>query len=95
MHMVREVKGNDPYPSAFLPKITMVGVSMGVAGPMNKATVKKTMEDLTKELERNDQRNLAGNSNDILICEERDPLFLANIGDHLKTVQRKFLASQF
>nr|GMC61034.1 Tic22-like protein [Ipomoea batatas] len=91
----KEVKGNDPYPSAFLPKITMVGVSMGVPGQMNKSTLKKTMEDLTKELERNDQRNLAGNSNDTLICEERDPLFLANIGDHLKTVQRKFFASQF
>nr|GMC58271.1 Tic22-like family protein isoform 2 [Ipomoea batatas] len=91
----KEVKGNDPYPSAFLPKITMVGVSMGVPGQMNKSTLKKTMEDLTKELERNDQRNLTGNSNDTLICEERDPLFLANIGDHLKTVQRKFFASQF
>ena len=40
--------------SPLLPKITMVGISAGEAGQMNKATLKKTMEDLTKELERMD-----------------------------------------
>ncbi|KAL3524329.1 hypothetical protein ACH5RR_017163 [Cinchona calisaya] len=72
-------------PSSLLPKITMVGISMGEAGQMNKATLKKTMEDLSKELERMDHVNQPGTVINELKIEERDPLFVANIGDYTKT----------
>ncbi|XP_010060277.2 uncharacterized protein LOC104448180 isoform X1 [Eucalyptus grandis] len=67
-------------PNPFLPKITMVGISMGEAGQANKATLKKTMEDLTRELEQTDHGNAAGNIADV--SEDRDPLFVANVGDY-------------
>ncbi|XP_027110201.1 uncharacterized protein [Coffea arabica] len=70
--------------SPLLPKITMVGISAGEAGQMNKATLKKTMEDLTKELERMDPSNQPGTVSNELKIEERDPLFVANIGDYVK-----------
>ncbi|CAL4952477.1 unnamed protein product [Urochloa decumbens] len=57
-----------------LPKITMVGISMGEGGPMSKASLKKTMEDLTKELEQTSEKNTFG--------DEKDPLFVANVGDY-------------
>ncbi|CAL9771234.1 unnamed protein product [Musa acuminata subsp. burmannicoides] len=56
-----------------LPKITMVGISMG-DGQMNKANLKKTMEDLTKELEQASHRSK--------LIEDMDPLFIANVGDY-------------
>ncbi|KAL3521573.1 hypothetical protein ACH5RR_019722 [Cinchona calisaya] len=71
--------------SPLLPKITMVGISTGEAGQMNKATLKKTMEDLTKELERVDPSDQLGTVNSELKIEQRDPLFVANIGDYMKT----------
>lgn len=76
------------HPSPLLPKITMVGVSMGEAGKVNKATLKKTMEDLTKELECTDQKNLSGNNVDEITFEERDPLFVANVGDYLSSAAK-------
>ncbi|OEL33187.1 hypothetical protein BAE44_0005795 [Dichanthelium oligosanthes] len=57
-----------------LPKITMVGISMGEGGQMSKANLKKTMEDLTKELEQTSEENTFG--------DEKDPLFVANVGDY-------------
>ncbi|KAF8044084.1 hypothetical protein BT93_A2150 [Corymbia citriodora subsp. variegata] len=66
--------------SPFLPKITMVGISMGEAGQASKATLKKTMEDLTRELEQTDHGNAAGNIIDV--SDDRDPLFVANVGDY-------------
>jgi hypothetical protein len=57
-----------------LPKITMVGISMGDGAQMNKANLKKTMEDLTKELEQTSEENM--------FSDERDPLFVANVGDY-------------
>ncbi|KAI5346279.1 PREDICTED: aspartate carbamoyltransferase [Prunus dulcis] len=38
----------------------MVGISTGEAGQMSKATLKKMMEDLTKELEQPDAGNAGG-----------------------------------
>ncbi|KAJ6849077.1 uncharacterized protein M6B38_271365 [Iris pallida] len=58
-----------------LPKITMVGVSSGEAGQMTRASLKKTMEDLTKELEQASQKSTKCN-------EDKDPLFVANVGDY-------------
>lgn len=66
--------------SPFLPKITMVGISTGEAGQMSKATLKKTMDDLTRELEQTDQGNVG--SNNEFKYEDRDPLFVANVGDY-------------
>ncbi|CAO2175157.1 unnamed protein product [Urochloa humidicola] len=57
-----------------LPKITMVGISMGEGGQMSTANLKKTMEDLTKELEQTSEKNIFG--------DEKDPLFVANVGDY-------------
>ncbi|KAF9592974.1 hypothetical protein IFM89_019278 [Coptis chinensis] len=64
--------------SPLLPKITMVGISTGEAGQMSKANLKKTMEDLTKELEQpseNGRSSSGGPRN-----SNRDPLFVANVG---------------
>uniref|UniRef100_A0A7N0V2F7 Tic22-like family protein n=2 Tax=Kalanchoe fedtschenkoi TaxID=63787 RepID=A0A7N0V2F7_KALFE len=72
--------------SPFLPKITMVGISTGEAGQMSKSTLKKTMEDLTKELEV-DQSSSNGNS-DSAASESRDPLFVANVGDFYSGVAK-------
>lgn len=52
----------------------MVGISMGDGAQMNKANLKKTMEDLTKELEQTSEENM--------FSDERDPLFVANVGDY-------------
>lgn len=75
----------------FLPKITMVGISTGETGQMSKASLKKTMEDLTKELEHIDQENANGcNSswNNEFEAEDRDPLFVANVGDYYSGVAK-------
>ncbi|XP_058100160.1 uncharacterized protein LOC131245022 isoform X1 [Magnolia sinica] len=66
---------NQAPPNPLLPKITMVGISTGEAGQMSRASLKKTMEDLTKELEQTTQRTTQPN-------EEKDPLFVANVGDY-------------
>ncbi|KAB2005114.1 hypothetical protein ES319_D11G247400v1 [Gossypium barbadense] len=65
----------------FLPKITMVGISTG-DGQMSKSSLKKTMEDLTRELENTDQGNSTGSDVNELRVEDRDPLFVANVGDY-------------
>ena len=69
----------EAYP--FLPKITMVGITTG-DGQMSKSSLKKTMEDLTRELERTDQGNSTGSDTNELKVEDRDPLFVANVGDY-------------
>ncbi|KAL9344170.1 hypothetical protein Peur_064601 [Populus x canadensis] len=68
----------------FLPKVTMVGVSTGDAGQLSKSSLKKTMEDLTKELEQTDEANdsfISNNSSEFKV-NDRDPLFVANVGDY-------------
>nr|GEX12884.1 Tic22-like protein [Tanacetum cinerariifolium] len=72
----------EPQPNPFLPKITMVGVATGEAGPLSKATLKKTMDDLTKELEDTDQGNTANGYREHNYDDGRDPLFVANVGDY-------------
>lgn len=69
----------------------MVGISTGETGQMSKASLKKTMEDLTKELEHIDQENANGcNSswNNEFEAEDRDPLFVANVGDYYSGVAK-------
>ncbi|EHA8588673.1 putative Alpha-mannosidase 2 [Cocos nucifera] len=53
----------------------MVGISMGDGGQVSRASLKKTMEDLTKELEQASQKSTELN-------EDKDPLFVANVGDY-------------
>ncbi|KAL5220206.1 hypothetical protein ABZP36_024919 [Zizania latifolia] len=65
---------NDLQVNPLLPKITMVGISMGEGGQVSKANLKKTMEDLTKELEQAGEKTT--------FSEEKDPLFVANVGDY-------------
>ena len=74
--------------NTFLPKITMVGLSTEEAGQMSKASLKKTMDDLTKELEKTEADNVVvGGSNECKL-EDRDPLFVANVGDYYSSVGR-------
>ncbi|XP_052187242.1 uncharacterized protein LOC127798008 [Diospyros lotus] len=82
-HMKQEVQQ-----SPLLPKITMVGISTGDTGQMSKATLKKTMENLTRELEQTDQGNADGDGSNELRCEDRDPLFVANVGDYYSNAAR-------
>ena len=78
----RECIKQNLLPNPFLPKITMVGISTGEAGQMTKASLKKTMEDLTKELEQTEQGNATGSNINEIKIEDRDPLFVANVGDY-------------
>ncbi|KAK7380399.1 hypothetical protein VNO78_32909 [Psophocarpus tetragonolobus] len=73
-------------PTPFLPKITMVGLSTEEAGQMSKANLKKTMEDLTKELEKTELDNMTGGGSKECNLEDRDPLFVANVGDYYSSL---------
>ncbi|XWS50439.1 hypothetical protein CRYUN_Cryun12cG0087800 [Craigia yunnanensis] len=77
----KECKKQNFQANPFLPKITMVGISTG-DGQMSKFSLKKTMEDLTRELERTDQGKSTGSDINELKVEDRDPLFVANVGDY-------------
>ncbi|KAM7499715.1 hypothetical protein LguiA_024129 [Lonicera macranthoides] len=76
--------------SRFLPKITMVGISTGDGGQVSKTALKKSMEDLTRELERTEQGNMADNNinNKEFKCQDRDPLFVANVGDSYSVMSK-------
>ncbi|KAL1552832.1 hypothetical protein AAHA92_13583 [Salvia divinorum] len=63
----------------------MVGVSTGESGKMQKANLKKMMDDLTKELEKAEQVNQGGNET---TADERDPLFVANVRDYYSGVSK-------
>lgn len=58
-----------------LPKITMVGISTSEPGRLNRSSIKKTMDDLTRELEQASQKL------------QNDPLFVANVGDYSSFVK--------
>lgn len=64
-----------PLGNPLLPKITMVGISMGEGSQVNRANLKKTMEDMTEELKYVSQKSSKPN-------EANDPLFVANVGDY-------------
>ncbi|KAK8957494.1 hypothetical protein KSP39_PZI001506 [Platanthera zijinensis] len=70
-----ERETNQVPPNPLLPKITMVGFSMGEGSQMSRASMKKTMEELTKELELVNQASAPSG-------DDKDPLFVANVGDY-------------
>ncbi|KAK8656084.1 hypothetical protein V6N13_108643 [Hibiscus sabdariffa] len=76
-----ECKKQNLETNPFLPKITMVGISTG-DGLVSKSSLKKTMEDLTRELEMTGHGNSSGSEVNELEVEDRDPLFVANMGDY-------------
>ncbi|XP_010261383.1 PREDICTED: uncharacterized protein LOC104600228 isoform X2 [Nelumbo nucifera] len=81
------IKQEPPPLSPLLPKITMVGISTGEGGQMSRASLKKTMEDLTRELEQTNQRSNSTSSTEH--CnEDRDPLFVANVGDYYSSMAK-------
>lgn len=57
-----------------LPKITIVSIFMSEPSQRNKDSMKKTMEELSREM---DERNQRKNEFD----EDKDPLFVANVGE--------------
>ncbi|KAJ4951884.1 hypothetical protein NE237_028716 [Protea cynaroides] len=77
----RECVKQDPLLNPLLPKITMVGISTGgEAGKMSRASLKRTIDDLTRELEQTGQRSSGSCSSEP--SEDRDPLFVANVGEY-------------
>ncbi|XP_061337326.1 uncharacterized protein LOC133284339 [Gastrolobium bilobum] len=82
------VNKDDLKPNPLLPKVTMVGLSTEEAGQMSKASLKKTMEDLTRELEKTELDNMTGGGSNECKLEDRDPLFVANVGDYYSSVGR-------
>ena len=74
IHRYDASMNGDLQANPLLPKITMVGISMSEGGQMSKANLKKTMDDLTKELEQAGERPV--------FSDEKDPLFVANVGDY-------------
>ncbi|KAL2998729.1 hypothetical protein AAZX31_09G118100 [Glycine max] len=73
-------------PAPFLPKITMVGLSTEEAGQMSKANLKKTMDDLTRELEKTELDIMTDGGSKECKVEDRDPLFVANVGDYYSSL---------
>lgn len=65
---------NDVASNPLLPQITMVGISTAAFGNASEAILKKTMMDLTKELEKTGE--IPSQKEDIY------PLFVANVGDY-------------
>lgn len=88
VNSTRERRRQETKLSPFIPKVTMVGVSTGESGQMSKTTLRKTMDDLTKELERVDEGNPSGCTSNEFKFEERDPLFVANVGDYYSGVSK-------
>lgn len=78
----------DPKQNHFLPKITMVGISTEECGHMTKGTLKKAMEDLTRELEKTEIVDVSGGDSSEDKVEDRDPLFVANVGDYYSGIAR-------
>ncbi|GFP81024.1 hypothetical protein PHJA_000245700 [Phtheirospermum japonicum] len=86
--VTRQHRGREVQSSPFLPKITMVGISTGDPGMMSKATMKKTMDDLTKELEEVEHVKQPDSTSSENMVDERDPLFVANVGDYYPGVSK-------
>ncbi|KAF6157579.1 hypothetical protein GIB67_037152 [Kingdonia uniflora] len=72
--------------SPLLPKITMVGISTGDPGQMSRAGLKKTMEDLTQQLEQTGQSSESSSDE---LRKDRDPLFVANVGDYRPSMTKR------
>lgn len=76
--------------SSLMPKVTMVGISTSEGGQMSKASLKKTMDNLTRELEQIDHGDATRNSNgNVEFRQEKDPLFVANVADYHSGMSRR------
>lgn len=64
--------------SPLLPRITMVGVA-AAAGEVSKSNLKEIVADLTRELEHTERGSAASAASTESKCEDRDPLFVANL----------------
>ncbi|XP_058206022.1 uncharacterized protein LOC131319667 [Rhododendron vialii] len=62
--------------SPLLPRITMVGVA---AGEVSKSNLKEIVADLTRELEHTERGSTVSATSTESKCEDRDPLFVANL----------------
>ena len=76
-------------PRPILPKVTMVGLSTEEAGQTSKANLKKTMDDLTRELEKTELDIMTDGGSKECKVEDRDPLFVANGGNYYSSMRRK------
>ncbi|KAF7148798.1 hypothetical protein RHSIM_Rhsim03G0192200 [Rhododendron simsii] len=64
--------------SPLLPRITMVGVA-AAAGEVSKSNLKEIVADLTRELEHTERGSAVSATSTESKCEDRDPLFVANL----------------
>ncbi|KAG5558679.1 hypothetical protein RHGRI_008585 [Rhododendron griersonianum] len=64
--------------SPLLPRITMVGVA-AAAGEVSKSNLKEIVADLTRELEHTERGSAVSAASTESKCEDRDPLFVANL----------------
>ncbi|KAI8564896.1 hypothetical protein RHMOL_Rhmol03G0218300 [Rhododendron molle] len=64
--------------SPLLPRITMVGVA-AAAGEVSKFNLKEIVADLTRELEHTERGSAVSATSTEPKCEDRDPLFVANL----------------
>ncbi|KAB2066924.1 hypothetical protein ES319_A09G192100v1 [Gossypium barbadense] len=77
----KECKRQHFQANPLLPKITMVGISTG-DGQMSESSLNNTMDDLIRELESTDEGSRSDSEINKLKVENRDPLFVANVGDY-------------
>lgn len=59
----------------------MVGISTG-DGQTSESSLKNTMDDLIRELESTEEGSRSDSAIIKLKVENRDPLFVANVGDY-------------
>ncbi|TYI11498.1 hypothetical protein ES332_A09G211400v1 [Gossypium tomentosum] len=77
----KECKRQHFQANPLLPKITMVGISTG-DGQMSESSLNNTMDDLIRELESTEEGSRSDSEINKLKVENRDPLFVANVGDY-------------
>lgn len=68
--------------NAFLPVITLICIINSLSSKKSKLGMKKRMVKLSRELEESNEK-------EVIINQERDPLFVANVGDYSTITRRK------
>ncbi|KAJ6685667.1 hypothetical protein OIU79_015645 [Salix purpurea] len=86
---VKKNGNNGGIPFMVLPKWVHLRLQWLVSQPemrgqLSKSSLKKTMEDRQKSLEQTDEANgsVISNSSSEFKINDRDPLFVANVGDY-------------